>query len=41
MFAALGFGLSLSTVAETRQQAMLVTYSILLVYILMSGWSRR
>jgi ABC-2 type transport system permease protein len=34
---ALGFGLWVSTVAETQQQAMFVTYSILMVYILMSG----
>jgi ABC-2 type transport system permease protein len=37
LLAALGFGLWVSTVAETQQQAMFVTYSILLVYILMSG----
>lgn len=37
LFAALGFGLWVSTVAETQQQAMFVTYSVLLVYILMSG----
>jgi ABC-2 type transport system permease protein len=34
---ALGIGLWVSTVAETQQQAMFVTYAILLVYLLMSG----
>ena len=34
---ALGIGLWISTVAETQQQAMFVTFSIMLVYILMSG----
>ena len=34
---ALGIGLWVSTVAETQQQAMFVTYAILMVYILMSG----
>jgi ABC-2 type transport system permease protein len=34
---ALGVGLWISTVAETQQQAMFVTYAILLVYMLMSG----
>ena len=35
--AALGIGLWVSTIAETQQQAMFVTISILLVYLLMSG----
>jgi ABC-2 type transport system permease protein len=34
---ALGLGLWVSTIAETQQQAMFVTYAILMVYILMSG----
>lgn len=34
---ALGVGLWISTVAETQQQAMFVAYSLLLVYLLMSG----
>lgn len=34
---ALGIGLWISTVAETQQQAMFVSYSIMLVYLLMSG----
>jgi ABC-2 type transport system permease protein len=34
---ALGIGLWISTVAQTQQQAMFVTFSIMLVYILMSG----
>jgi ABC-2 type transport system permease protein len=34
---ALGIGLWISTVAETQQQAMFVNFSIMLVYILMSG----
>jgi ABC-2 type transport system permease protein len=34
---ALGIGLWISTVAETQQQAMFVAYSIMLVYLLMSG----
>lgn len=37
LIGALGIGLWISTVAETQQQAMFVSYSILLVYILMSG----
>jgi ABC-2 type transport system permease protein len=37
LIGALGIGLWVSTVAETQQQAMFVTYSILMVYILMSG----
>ncbi len=35
--AALGIGLWVSTVAETQQQAMFVTFAILMVYLLMSG----
>ena len=34
---ALGIGLWISTVAETQQQAMFVTYAIMMVYMLMSG----
>jgi ABC-2 type transport system permease protein len=34
---ALGFGLWVSTIADTQQQAMFVAYSVLLVYLLMSG----
>jgi ABC-2 type transport system permease protein len=34
---ALGFGLWISTIADTQQQAMFVAYSVLLVYLLMSG----
>ena len=34
---ALGIGLWISTVVETQQQAMFVSYSIMLVYLLMSG----
>ena len=35
--AALGIGLWISTVAETQQQAMFLSYAINLVYLLMSG----
>ena len=35
--AALGIGLWVSTIVETQQQAMFVTFSILMVYLLMSG----
>jgi ABC-2 type transport system permease protein len=35
--AALGVGLWVSTVAETQQQALFVTFALLMVYILMSG----
>ena len=35
--AALGIGLWVSTIAETQQQAMFVTFSIVMVYLLMSG----
>lgn len=34
---ALGIGLWISTIVETQQQAMFVTFSLLLVYLLMSG----
>jgi len=34
---ALGIGLWISTIAETQQQAMFVTFSLLMVYLLMSG----
>ena len=37
LVAALGIGLWVSTVTETQQQAMFVNFSILLVYLLMSG----
>jgi ABC-2 type transport system permease protein len=37
LVAALGLGLWVSTVAETQQQAMFVTFAILMVYLLMSG----
>jgi len=37
LVAALGIGLWVSTVTETQQQAVFVTFSIMLVYLLMSG----
>ena len=37
LLAALGVGLWVSTVSETQQQALFVTFSLLMVYILMSG----
>jgi ABC-2 type transport system permease protein len=37
LVAALGIGLWVSTIVETQQQAMFVTFSILMVYLLMSG----
>lgn len=37
LLAALGIGLWVSTVTETQQQAMFVIFSILMVYLLMSG----
>jgi ABC-2 type transport system permease protein len=37
LLAALGIGLWISTIAETQQQAMFVTFSIVMVYMLMSG----
>jgi len=37
LLGALGIGLWISTMAETQQQALFVSYSIMLVYLLMSG----
>ena len=37
LVAALGVGLWVSTVSDTQQQALFVTFSILMVYVLMSG----
>lgn len=37
LIGALGIGLWISTVAETQQQAMFVTFAIMMVYMLMSG----
>ena len=37
LVAALGVGLWVSTVAQTQQQAMFVTFFILMIYLLMSG----
>jgi len=37
LLAALGIGLWVSTIAETQQQAMFITFSIVMVYLLMSG----
>jgi ABC-2 type transport system permease protein len=37
LLGALGIGLWVSTIAETQQQAMFVTFSIVMVYLLMSG----
>lgn len=37
LLAALGVGLWVSTVSETQQQALFVTFSLLMIYILMSG----
>ena len=37
LVAALGIGLWVSTVTETQQQAMFVNFSVLMVYLLMSG----
>ncbi len=37
LLAALGIGLWVSTVAETQQQALFVTFSLLMIYVLMSG----
>src|SRR5213078_3929464 len=34
---ALGIGLWISTIVETQQQAMFVTFFILMIYLLMSG----
>jgi ABC-2 type transport system permease protein len=37
LVAALGIGLWISTIAETQQQAMFVTFAINMIYLLMSG----
>jgi ABC-2 type transport system permease protein len=37
LLAALGIGLLVSTIVETQQQAMFVTFFVVLVYLLMSG----
>jgi ABC-2 type transport system permease protein len=37
LLCALGIGLWISTIAETQQQAMFVTFSLMMVYLLMSG----
>ena len=37
LLAALGVGLWVSTVSDTQQQALFVTFSLMMVYILMSG----
>jgi ABC-2 type transport system permease protein len=37
LFAALGIGLFISTLVETQQQAMFVTFFIIMIYLLMSG----
>ncbi|MDQ6828800.1 MAG: ABC transporter permease [Gemmatimonadota bacterium] len=37
LIGALGIGLFISTLVETQQQAMFVTFSLLMVYLLMSG----
>lgn len=37
LIGALGIGLWISTVVETQQQAMFITFSLLMVYLLMSG----
>lgn len=37
LIAALGVGLWISTIVETQQQAMFVTFFMMLVYLLMSG----
>jgi ABC-2 type transport system permease protein len=37
LLVALGIGLWISTTVETQQQAMFVTYSLLMIYLLMSG----
>ena len=37
LIGALGIGLWISTVVETQQQAMFVTFALLMVYLLMSG----
>jgi ABC-2 type transport system permease protein len=37
LLAALGIGLWVSTISETQQQAMFVTFMLMMIYILMSG----
>ncbi len=37
LFAALGIGLFISTLVETQQQALFVTYFVMMVYLFMSG----
>jgi ABC-2 type transport system permease protein len=37
LLAALGLGLWVSTVSDTQQQALFVTFSLLMIYLLMSG----
>jgi ABC-2 type transport system permease protein len=37
LIAALGIGLLVSTIAETQQQAMFVSFFVLMIYLLMSG----
>ena len=37
LIAALGIGLWISTLAETQQQAMFVSFFIMMIYLLMSG----
>jgi len=37
LVAALGLGLWISTIVETQQQAMFVTFFIMMIYLLMSG----
>jgi ABC-2 type transport system permease protein len=37
LVAALGLGLLISTAAQTQQQAMFITFFVLLIYLLMSG----
>jgi ABC-2 type transport system permease protein len=37
MLGALGVGLWISTITDTQQQALFVTFSVLMIYILMSG----
>jgi ABC-2 type transport system permease protein len=37
LVAALGIGLWVSTIAETQQQAMFITFFLLMIYLLMSG----
>jgi len=37
LLATLGLGLSISTLVETQQQAMFITFFVLMIYLLMSG----